>query len=440
MRWMIAVVVLVCGMARADVPPVPNGASAKVLILSDGGRIVGDSVPWPYPGGKGYAQGAWKLKADGTLDRGFNATGFVAVPYWGFYEGVGAFVETSQGRILVLGGATDPLHPSLGDPACHPSVCGVHVTLARLLRDGSIDVEFGQSGRAVFAIDGDRSISRIGLSGDRIELFEADARVAVLSASGVFDPTVPSIIRPIPYFDVGALWHASIGGVSRLGLVVSQRIDGLFATLQWIDSAGVPRWRVMPEARRTWKEGALAFAGAVYETRGVGNGGFPITGPVASPAGSAEIVFREASRGEVTTIIDGVSTSIAIERRARAPSTCGWQTGYSDANINGLWSSTEKAGTAVFAVQRDRDALLTWFTYDVVGRPTWYEGDLENIYGDYQGPLSGAGVVMGTMYIEPYQSDRWYFQYMFGTFFDRDYGSWYLNRFPGDEPTPRPCR
>ena len=47
---------------------------------------------------------------------------------------------------------------------------------------------------------------------------------------------------------------------------------------------------------------------------------------------------------------------------------------------------------------------------------------------------------MGTMYIEPYQSDRWYFQYMFGTFFDRDYGSWYLNRFPGDEPTPRPCR
>lgn len=403
MRALIALL-CACTCAMADVPPVPTGSSARVFSLDENGRVVADAISWPYPDGRGYAQAVWKVKGDGTLDRTFNGTGFAAIPVWGFYEGVGDLTVTSDGRVVVWGAATDPRYPGLVSPGCHPSECDNNLTLTTLRLDGTLDTSFNHSGRAVFALPPDRTVTRIAVVPNRIELYELDRLVGTLLQDGTLDPQVNTILKPAPYFDVGALWHVPGEGIAKLGLAIAQQPNSLFVALQGIDETGTPRWWVLPEASRVWKEGALAFRGPVYETRGEFLGGFGAS-PVIRQVSEASIVFTDRDHGRIDWTLDGDARSLAIVRRASVPAGCRWLdangwTGLRD--FNGFSSIAGTPGSSLFAVHDQTSALVTWFTYDPGGRPIWYEGALGFLYGDYDGPLRRNGVPAGHMIVEPY--------------------------------------
>lgn len=403
-RLVLGVVVSIA-MARADVPPVPAAPSlsARLFTLEDGSTVVGATIPWPWPGGAGEAQGLWKLRPGETPDPRFNGSGFVANTFWGSRETVNAVAQLPGDRILVLGTAVDPV--ALPTTFCRFISCGLHVTLTSLRLDGTLDTTFNRSGRAVFVMDPGYLLNTITVTEDRIILGEYGETLAILTFDGKLDPAQPSALIPAAFFDVGALWEASPGGASTLGLAISQGVNRLFVTVQSVDAGGTPRWWVVPDAVGFLFSGTAAYGGTVYETRGEYLGGFVAQRPSLRTVGDMRVWFSEFGRGHVDLTIDGQARSIPIVRRAGPPERCGWldQEGWRGLwNLNGLSSLVGLSGSAVFVVQDFPSAQATWFTYDIAGRPTWYEAalDFNGENASYDGRIVRDGRAIGTLSLE----------------------------------------
>jgi uncharacterized delta-60 repeat protein len=405
---------LQCGCAIAAPPPPPERASAS-LTQPDGRKLVGgyylrSTTPW-----SGYTFAVWRLNADGTPDATFNGDGFVSIPIWGYYEGVGSLALQPDGKIVVAGTATDPIPFKAMDVGnCHPALCYYYPAIARLEADGTIDATFNGNGRIVLAIGNANAdpngvqdygtLSSISLEADgSIVAWDAGNRIARVKPDGTLDRSFVDggpTPREVLFADAQGIWYASPAeSESGWGIGFAQQGEILFATWFTYDAGGRPWW-VSAALVRT---GEGVYQGRVYESRGPAFDAQPFDPAQVSRNDVGDATLTFADRDHATFAYNlkpagrdaAVSQSRAITRQVFGPRKgCSWGTLDLDraTNYQDLWWASpaeSEAGWGVNLAHQGDTVFATWFTYGRDGAPLWLSGTATKIAdGRYAGTLN----------------------------------------------------
>lgn len=145
------------------------------------------------------------------------------------------------------------------------------------------------------------------------------------------------------------------------GMSVVQHGERLFCAIYAYDTAGDPRWYVVPGG---------TCSGPVYAPRGSPFGAYDASKlVVGAPVGSANVTFSGSGAASLELSIGGVAGRKALTRQAfglpeslAAPRRVGdmW------------WGGASQNGWGIALLQQHRTIFGVWFTYDEDGLPTWF--------------------------------------------------------------------
>lgn len=199
----------------------------------------------------------------------------------------------------------------------------------------------------------------------------------------------------------GLWWNPAEPG---WGVHLTQRRNTFFAALFHYDAGGKAKWLVAPSCAMNTScpncvDGAICN-GKIFETNAAAFffGAFNPESVQTREVGVLEIQLTDRDRGHLTYVVDGAHRSLPIERQVYAPRVP-LATDYTD-----LWWNPRESGWGIGITQQANMMFLTWFVYDVAGRPEWYvasscavvaagngcRGTLYRTSGPV-GPVPGAG-------------------------------------------------
>jgi hypothetical protein len=204
------------------------------------------------------------------------------------------------------------------------------------------------------------------------------ARVAALCgllAAGLGSPQA----APLNYQD---LWWAG-SQENGWGVSIAQQGETLFAVMYIYDSAGKPRWVVMPGG--SWNAANTAYSGALYIPSGSPLSNYDVTRFAAGASvGNATLEFAGGNAATLKYTIDGVSGAKSITRQ-------GFGAGASIGNYTDMWwGGQAQNGWGLSLTQQGTNLFAVWYTYDAQGKPTWLVMP--------SGRLSSTNTVNGTLY------------------------------------------
>ncbi|MEO8101611.1 MAG: Ig domain-containing protein [Betaproteobacteria bacterium] len=151
------------------------------------------------------------------------------------------------------------------------------------------------------------------------------------------------------------------------GMSITQHGLLQFNVIFAYDNAGRPLWYVMPGG--SWNANQTAFTGALYQ---------PTSSPFSnynraqfvpgSPVGSATVTYLSNSTATLTFTINGINGTKSIRRQVFAANS-----GQPRAIVNDLWwAGTQEDGWGMNIAQQDRMLFPVWYTYDAIGRTTFF--------------------------------------------------------------------
>ena len=191
--------------------------------------------------------------------------------------------------------------------------------------------------------------------------------------------------------NVQGLWW---GGASESGWGVNLSQQGaiVFATWFTYDGQGNGQWLVMSDGRKT---GDNAYAGTLYRTRGPAFNAatFDSSAVTVTAVGTASFVFSDGNHGTFTATVDGSTVVKQITRQAfdaRLPICEEGGSPAASANYQDLWwrTSGAESGWGLNLAHQGDTLFLTWFTYGVDGKPTWFVAS--DVSRNADGTFSGA--------------------------------------------------
>jgi hypothetical protein len=150
----------------------------------------------------------------------------------------------------------------------------------------------------------------------------------------------------------------------------------LFGTWFTYDAQGQPTWFVMSRGERT---GTNRYKGTLYRTSGPAFNApsFDPSKVTITPAGSAEIRVSSVDNASLSMVVDGVSIEKALSRQqfgAPTPS-CGVDVAPGALpNYQDLWWNPNESGWGLNIAHQGDVLFITWFTYDIDGKPLWFVG------------------------------------------------------------------
>jgi lysyl endopeptidase len=167
----------------------------------------------------------------------------------------------------------------------------------------------------------------------------------------------------VPTLNYSALWWNS--AESGWGLSVTQHNSALFAAWFVYNSAGNPRWVVMPGG--TWTS-PTSIRGDVYATSGPASvNNFDPSLVSTTRVGSATLSFASAANGVLTYTVDGVSGTKAITQQPFGVPDTTPTVNYAD-----LWWNASESGWGLSIAQQNRTLFAVWYAYGTFGQPQWY--------------------------------------------------------------------
>ncbi|MFO1304882.1 MAG: hypothetical protein U1F54_14200 [Burkholderiales bacterium] len=198
-----------CFLAFASILAAPPSVAGQFVpgtpySMPDGRKI----TPGGYASSHspfGYAWAVARTNADGSYDPTFSGVGLVTIPIFHYYEFASQVALQPDGKILVVGGVSDPGI----DRFCYGD-CAYMTAVARLHPDGSLDSSFNGKGYVVLSLGGAELmpqlpdiayLKRFELGGDgRITIYGyPDAPAAIINADGTVDPRRLALLQPAEY-------------------------------------------------------------------------------------------------------------------------------------------------------------------------------------------------------------------------------------------------
>jgi uncharacterized delta-60 repeat protein len=141
------------------------GGSAELLALAvqpDGKLVAAGMITWPAPFGAKPPEPTDFILArynpDGSLDTGFGTAGWVVTDFDGGYDVATSLAIQSDGKFVAAGSSGRTGTPETAQPA--------DFALARYQLDGTLDLEFGERGRARTSFGGHDTASGLVLQPD----------------------------------------------------------------------------------------------------------------------------------------------------------------------------------------------------------------------------------------------------------------------------------
>jgi uncharacterized delta-60 repeat protein len=409
-RRILMAAALVASALCVDAQPLPSSRPGfNVFVeaaLPDGKRLLAGTAF--SEAARADAFGIGRLNADGSVDTTFG-DGLVRVPIWGYVEYAVALAVQPDGSIFVAGSANDPI--TRMNPNCYPLFCGLFPVVVKLLPDGRLDTSFNGNGRVALRInhydgsqgDADELQSIVVQADGKVVVHTSNAKnVARINADGTLDTSFVSSfsVEGIPTPSAGppatanfeGLWWGTLAE-SGWNITFSHQGDVVFAVWATYDAAGKPTWFSMTATQFA----TASFSGTLYKTTGPRFDRLPFDPSEVTIAevGTAVLVFSTANEARFAYAFNSAAYGSArtrlISRYALdAPQpTCTWNALDDLAratNFQGLWVADpagSEPGWAVSVADFGWMLLVTWFTYDVDGSPTWFFGWAP--YGD--GPL-----------------------------------------------------
>ena len=169
------------------------------------------------------------------------------------------------------------------------------------------------------------------------------------------------IVPAVQYQD---LWW--VGAVENgWGMSITQHGETLVGALYIYDAAGNPRWYVMPGGR--WNAEFSEYTGDLYQPTGSPFSNYDAArfAPGAA-AGTATLTFRDGNAATLRYVIGGISGTKSIKRQSFAD-------GDSNANLTDLWwGGVSQNGWGLSITQQGSQLFGVWYTYDDLGKPTWF--------------------------------------------------------------------
>jgi serine protease len=283
---------------------------------------------------------------------------------------------------------SDGVHPSLGTSFATPLVSGT-LALMRAVRPSLTVAQATQLLKATsrpFPTAGSEpattqcKVPQYDATGAPIDQLECYCTTATCGA-GMLD-TGSAVLAASANASVAAArveglwWKAPAGSESGWGLNVAQQGSVVFVTWFTYDAQGRAWWLSMTANA----VGAHAYAGTLYATRGPAFDAVPFDPArvVATPVGTATLVFGDDDHGTFTYTVGGITQSKAITRQVfgEVPAcTFGLLADPSGAtNVQDLWWNApagSESGWGLNVVQQGSVLFATWFTYDLDGAPLW---------------------------------------------------------------------
>ena len=172
---------------------------------------------------------------------------------------------------------------------------------------------------------------------------------------------------PIDYTD---MWWA---GTSENGWGMSITQHGLaqFVVFYVYDGSGKPIFYAMPGG--TWNAAQTAFTGALYQPTSApfsayNAGNFNPGGDTNASVGTATVTYTGPGAATVTYTINGVSGTKSIVRQPFATDD-----GLPKLQIGDMWwGGPAQNGWGVNIAQQGRVLFPVWYTYNALGKATWY--------------------------------------------------------------------
>ncbi len=151
------------------------------------------------------------------------------------------------------------------------------------------------------------------------------------------------------------------------GMSIQQHASGVqFNALYVYDSAGQPRWYVMPGG--VWSDGFTSYSGPLYQPSGN-----PLNQYQASAfepgiaVGAATVRFSGSNQvADLSYTIDGLSGSKRLSRMAFGASNAGLDVG------DMWWGGNIENGWGVSIAQQGSTLFSVWYTYGKDGKSTWF--------------------------------------------------------------------
>ena len=164
----------------------------------------------------------------------------------------------------------------------------------------------------------------------------------------------------------GLWWNPNESG---WGIAVTQRRNIVFAAWYTYDSAGNPKWYVMPSCTLPSSGTSGSCTGTLYQTAG------PIFfGAAFNPAlvnvssvGSLTVAFTNASSGTMSYSVNGQARTVSIIRQVFQSGTVPPAIDYTD-----LWWNPDESGWGMAITHQFGVMFLAWYVYDNTGKPIWY--------------------------------------------------------------------
>jgi len=189
----------------------------------------------------------------------------------------------------------------------------------------------------------------------------------------------------------GLFYNAPAESEAGWGINFAHQGDVIFATWFTYDATGRAWWLTMTAD----KVADGVYAGTLYETRGPAFSTVPFNSAAVTSAavGNGTLTFSDVDHATFHYVVNGVDQTKTIVRQVFGPvPSCAWgaQPDLSLAtNVQDLWWAAPagaESGWGVNFTHQGDTIFVTWFTYDVDGKPLWLSATVtKSAAGHYAG-------------------------------------------------------
>jgi hypothetical protein len=204
------------------------------------------------------------------------------------------------------------------------------------------------------------------VSGNRLTAFGSGTCTIAATQAGnaSFNPAA-TVTRTVTVGvgDFSDMWWAG-QAQNGWGMSIQQRGTTQFNAIYVYDTAGQPRWYVMPGG--AWNNNFTSYSGPVYQPRSAPFNAYnPASFVVGAAAGNVTLNYTADGRMTMQYTIAGTTGSKVMERQTFAGNSA-------PLTANALWWNPAENGWGINVAQQQGNLFAVWYTYGADGNAFWF--------------------------------------------------------------------
>ena len=204
------------------------------------------------------------------------------------------------------------------------------------------------------------------LNGNRLTAFGTGTCTVAANQAGNTSFTAAAPVSRTVTVGVGDfsdMWWAG-AAQDGWGMSIQQRGTTQFNAIYVYDTAGQPRWYVMPGGQ--WNANSTSYSGLVYQPRSAPFSNYnPASFVVGASSGNVTLNYTADGKMTMQFTIAGTTGSKVMERQTFAGGTA-------PVTANALWWNPAENGWGINVAQQQGNLFAVWYTYGADGNAFWF--------------------------------------------------------------------